>query len=103
MVHACVELSCAHQGLASLLDAATKNKLFESAARTTLEMSPTTLEQDLVVLAGLEADSESSVDNERKVLAAAVGAGLAGEAALVWALEKLHRQRLIEAVRTRHC
>jgi hypothetical protein len=65
-----IQRSCAHQGLAALLDASTKSKLFESAARTTLEMAPTTVEQDLAVLAGLEADSsESGLDNKRKVLA----------------------------------
>jgi hypothetical protein len=64
-----IERSCAGQGIAALLDATTKNKLLERAARTTLEMAATTLEQDLVILAGLEADSESGIDNKRKVLA----------------------------------
>jgi hypothetical protein len=64
-----IEQACIHQGLAALLDATTTNKIFESAARTALEMATTTLEQDLVVLARLEADSESGLDVQRKLLA----------------------------------
>jgi hypothetical protein len=64
-----IEQACIHQGLAALLDATTTNKLFESAARAALKMAATTLEQDLAVLARLEADSEAGLDTKRKVLA----------------------------------
>lgn len=64
-----IEQACIHQGLAALMDANTTNKLFESAARGALDTAATTLEQDLVVLAQLEADSESGLDKKKKVLA----------------------------------
>jgi hypothetical protein len=61
-----IEQACIHHGLVAI---DTTNKLFESAARAVLEMAATTLEQDLVVLAQLEADSDLGVDTRRKVLA----------------------------------
>jgi hypothetical protein len=64
-----IEQACIHEGLATLLDATTTNKLFERAARAALEMATTTLEQDLEILAQLEAASALGLDTKRKMLA----------------------------------